>query len=113
MNHSNQSVRIKFILLIVSFGALAHGGFAQANLTVDVDRRGHPISPALWGIFFEDINLSADGGIYPELVRNRSFEDADQPDFWTVTDSNGGKSKIAVDSSLPLNPFNRHSLCVT
>ncbi|MEN9686750.1 MAG: hypothetical protein RLZZ28_2536, partial [Bacteroidota bacterium] len=32
------------------------------------------ISTSMWGIFFEDINLAADGGIYAELVKNRSFE---------------------------------------
>ncbi len=32
------------------------------------------IKPTMWGIFFEDINLAADGGIYAELVKNRSFE---------------------------------------
>src|ERR1700684_4200053 len=84
-----------------------------AKVSINVDRPGHPVSPNLWGIFFEDINLSADGGIYPELVRNRSFEDSDQPDFWTLTDSNSGKSRIAIDASQPLNPFNRRSLSVT
>jgi len=36
-----------------------------------------PISPDLWGIFFEDINYAADGGLYAELVQNRSFEYTD------------------------------------
>jgi alpha-L-arabinofuranosidase len=112
MNHSKHSNPITFVLLVASLGAFAPRVFAQANLTVDVDRPGHPISRNLWGIFFEDINLSADGGIYPELVRNRSFEDSDQPDSWTLSDSNGGRSTIAIDSSQPLNPFNRHSLRV-
>ena len=57
---------------------------APATLQVRVDRPGHAIPKTLWGIFFEDINLSADGGIYPELVRNRSFEDADEPDHWEI-----------------------------
>ena len=113
MNPSKHLIRIKIILLFASLGAFADGVFAQANLTVEVDKPGHPVSPTLWGIFFEDINLSADGGIYPELVRNRSFEDSDQPDSWTLSDSIGGKSTIAIDSSQPLNPFNRHSLRVT
>jgi hypothetical protein len=56
-----------------------------AKISVAVDQPGHKISPMLWGIFFEDINLSADGGIYPELVRNRSFEDSDQPENWDLT----------------------------
>ena len=32
------------------------------------------ISPNLFGVFFEDLNYAADGGLYPELVQNRSFE---------------------------------------
>ena len=109
MTHFNRISRLKAILVMVgSLAALAQTVFAQASLTVQVDNPGHPISPNLWGIFFEDINLSADGGIYPELVRNRSFEDSDKPEFWTLSDANGGQSKMEIDSSHPLNPFNRH-----
>src|SRR5665213_958139 len=113
MNHSTRILCLQSMLLAATLGAVAPGVFAQASLTVDVDNPGHSISPSLWGIFFEDINLSADGGIYPELVRNRSFEDSDKPDFWTLPDSNGGKSTIAIESTHPLNPFNRHNLHVT
>src|ERR1043166_288327 len=80
-----------------------------ATISVQADKPGHRISPTLWGIFFEDINLSADGGIYPELVRNRSFEDADKPENWKLTAPDGA-SEMAIDSSRPLNPLNRHSL---
>jgi alpha-L-arabinofuranosidase len=83
-----------------------------ARLTIDVARPGHPIAPTLWGIFFEDINHSADGGIYPELVRNRSFEDAEQPDHWTLLNHDDGESEMAIDTGQPLNPFNRRSLRV-
>ena len=59
--------------------------FAEpAKLTVHVDRPGPKISPTLYGIFFEEINLAGDGGLYAELVRNRSFEDADKPDHWSL-----------------------------
>ncbi len=113
MNRQKRRSSIKFLLLLSSLSVSAFGVFGQASVTVDVDKPGHSVSPALWGIFFEDINLDADGGIYPELVRNRSFEDSDQADFWKLSDSNGGKSAIAINSSQPLNPFNRHSLNVT
>ena len=66
----------------------------------------------MWGIFFEDINLSADGGIYPELVRNRSFEDVGRPEYWKLSNAAGGHERDAVDASVPLNPLNRHSLRV-
>src|SRR5580692_3481324 len=101
MNHSNRNSRVTFILVIASLSAFANGLFAQASLTVDVDKPGHAISPTLWGIFFEDINLSADGGIYPELVRNRSFEDSDKSDFWKATGAD-----VEIDDHQPLNTFN-------
>lgn len=32
------------------------------------------INPNMWGVFFKDINMGADGGLYAELIKNRSFE---------------------------------------
>jgi alpha-L-arabinofuranosidase len=102
--------------------ALLHGQprkATEAKITVQVDRPGHPISPTLFGAFFEDINLSADGGLYPELVRNRSFEDADTPQSWkfSAPDGTGSASISTADVQArpplpPLNPFNRKALCV-
>jgi alpha-L-arabinofuranosidase len=88
-----------------------------AKISVDAAHPAHDISPTLWGIFFEDINLSADGGIYPELVNNRSFEDSDKLESWKFS-SAGGKSEAKVVTAdvqakppvPPLNPFNRKSL---
>ena len=82
-----------------------------AEITVSVRKPVHRISPTLWGIFFEDINNSADGGIYPELVRNRSFEDSEKLENWKISGTNS-KSTAAIDDSRPLNPFNRRSLRV-
>jgi alpha-L-arabinofuranosidase len=81
-----------------------------AQISVSVNRPGHRISPTLWGIFFEDINNSADGGIYPELVRNRSFEDSAKLENWKFFSDTSSKSTAAIDESAPLNPFNRRSL---
>ncbi|HWS87746.1 MAG TPA: alpha-L-arabinofuranosidase C-terminal domain-containing protein [Pyrinomonadaceae bacterium] len=44
------------------------------NVTVLVDQPGAAVPPTLFGLFFEDINFGADGGLYPERVKNRSFE---------------------------------------
>jgi alpha-L-arabinofuranosidase len=112
MNHLNRGKNIKAFLLISMCCALVHPAFAQATLTVYVNKPGHAVSPTLWGIFFEDINLSADGGIYPELVRNRSFEDAARPEYWRLLNVTHGNSGIAIDSSAPLNQLNRCSLRV-
>ena len=92
-------------LLAVSPVGMLHA--APASLTVEVDKPSVKINPTLWGIFFEDINLSADGGIYPELVRNRSFEDANKPDHWRLVNHGDGRSEMAIDTRRPLNPYNR------
>jgi alpha-L-arabinofuranosidase len=98
-----------WILVLINVCALQA---TPATLTVAVDKPGAKISPMLWGIFFEDINLSADGGIYPELVRNRSFEDSDKPECWQLVNGSGGQSEMTIDTSTPLNPYNRSSLRV-
>ncbi|WP_297091853.1 alpha-L-arabinofuranosidase C-terminal domain-containing protein [uncultured Draconibacterium sp.] len=48
--------------------------FAQINFEVDVLNKGAAIQPDMYGVFFEDINFGADGGLYAELIKNRSFE---------------------------------------
>ena len=51
----------------------------QARITVDVAREEAEIAPTMYGIFFEDINRSADGGMYAELIFNRGFEEKNLP----------------------------------
>ena len=73
------------------------------------------ISDIMFGIFFEDINYGADGGLYAELVANRDFEctpadnrrDRSWSDrkFWTV-DGQGMKFDIATDK--PIHANNPH-----
>ena len=43
------------------------------NMQVDVKKVGLPIQSTMYGIFFEDINYGADGGLYAEMIKNRSF----------------------------------------
>lgn len=100
---------IAAVLLVVNGISLAE----DSSITVTVDKPGTKVSPTLWGIFFEDINLSADGGIYPERVRNRSFEDTDKPENWTVVSSGLSKIDLAIDAEMPVSAKNPHSLKVT
>lgn len=86
---------------------------ADSSIAVSVDKPGVKVSPMLWGIFFEDINLSTDGGIYAELVRNRSFEESDKPDSWAPISSGNAKITLAVDSEKPVSAKNLHALKVT
>ncbi|MEO6314734.1 MAG: alpha-L-arabinofuranosidase C-terminal domain-containing protein [Chitinophagaceae bacterium] len=57
---------------------------AQHTLTIKADDVKGTIQPTMWGVFFEDINLGADGGLYAELVKNRSFEFTKPMMGWTV-----------------------------
>ncbi|MBQ1091159.1 alpha-L-arabinofuranosidase C-terminal domain-containing protein [Streptomyces sp. B93] len=85
------------------------------TITVDPSARGAEIDDTMYGVFFEDINRAADGGLYAELVQNRSFEysTADNGSYtpltsWTVD----GTAKV-VDDGGRLNDRNRNYLFLT
>ena len=44
------------------------------ELTLQTNKLGAKVQPTMYGLFFEDINYAADGGLYAEMVKNRSFE---------------------------------------
>src|SRR5271165_5181520 len=89
-------------------------------ISVDAAHAGAALSPSEFGIFFEDINFGADGGLYPELVKNRSFEFSEPLTGWhevLAIDSTGKgleppKGEISVHSEDPLNASNPHYLRV-
>ena len=70
--------------------------FPQRKLTVYADKPVASVSPTMWGIFFEDINFGADGGLYAELVKNRSFEFPTALMGWRETKVNYAKGRILV-----------------
>ena len=89
-------------------------------LTVDGTAKGTAIGDDLYGIFYEDINQAADGGLYAELVRNRSFEFAPEDNStytpltaWTPVLPAGVQGKAEVTGDQPLNATNLHYLRVT
>ena len=69
------------------------------RIRVDTAKPTVKVSPYLYGIFFEEINCSGDGGIYAELVRNRSFEESKEAKFWTVSDGT-----VKVQPNVPVSP---------
>ena len=64
---------VLFSLLVIGFGFINKAN-AQKQMVVDINQKGIAIQTTMYGIFFEDINFAADGGIYAELIKNRSFE---------------------------------------
>ena len=59
-----------FMILFLLTGT-ACAAQSGVTLTVQADKPGAKINPSMWGLFFEDINFGADGGLYVELVKNR------------------------------------------
>src|SRR6185369_13310352 len=69
--------------------------FAQ-TITVQVNNPGAPIPKTLFGLFFEDINFGADGGLYPERIKNRSFEFPNPMMGWKPLDRGDGKGQLQI-----------------
>ena len=86
---------------------------AQANaatIEVQVDKPGAGINPAMWGIFFEDINFGADGGLYAELIKNRAFEFPDPMMGWSKLVPTKSKGQLTIRDDKPFNAANPHYL---
>lgn len=73
-----------FAISILTALFLSANAQKEATLLVNTQKVVAPIAPTMWGVFFEDINLGADGGIYAELVKNRSFEFSKPLMGWSV-----------------------------
>ncbi len=100
-------------LLFMALLCLPIGTMAQIDIAIDSDFIGSEISPMLYGIFYEDINHAADGGIYAELIRNRSFEDGDTlTGVWEPYLSVGGDVQMELETKNLLNDVQKHCLHV-
>ena len=89
--------RILSLAAAFVLGASAWAGPIEVSLA----GKGAPIQPTMYGIFFEDINFAADGGLYAELVKNRSFEfPQDALQGWKAF----GRVEVRDDGPFPRNP---------
>ncbi|WP_086736945.1 alpha-L-arabinofuranosidase C-terminal domain-containing protein [Streptomyces glaucescens] len=85
---------------------------ADYAITVDPSATGATIDDTMYGVFFEDINRAADGGLYAELVQNRSFEysTADNTSYTPLTSWTVDGTAQVVDDAGRLNERNRNYL---
>jgi len=102
----------KVLTIALSLVAIAAAGQPQKKA----------ISPDLFGIFFEDLNYAADGGLYAEMVQNRSFEyspsDVDLPKkgpsgwhpftAWEMRKDGNAIGRLSLESQEPIHPNNSH-----
>ena len=79
-------------------------------LVVDVRKPTATVQPTMWGIFFEDINFAADGGLYAELVKNRSFEFSVPLMGWTEQNSNKFSTNKKSGFALIVNRGNKDEI---
>ena len=92
------------VLLFSTLAALCLNTQAQAprQLLLNAKAKGAPVQPTMYGIFFEDINYGADGGLYAEMVANRSFEFPGQLTCWEPF------GKVSVSDERPAFTRNPH-----
>jgi alpha-N-arabinofuranosidase len=65
----------------------------MSRIQIQTKEKRFPVAPDLYGLFFEDISRAGDGGLYPEMLRNRSFEDSLFPEGCITKD--GGKTFVS------------------
>ncbi|KAK4120308.1 glycoside hydrolase family 51 protein [Parathielavia appendiculata] len=98
-------------MMPLSLRALALLGLAGATAAVTLsvaNTGGNATSPYMYGIMFEDINQSGDGGLYAELIRNRAFQNGTL-DSWSAV----GGATLTLDTSTPLSQALPRSVKVT
>ena len=107
------------MIIIIVTAILLSFKFTTSAQTTKIPGTAKSISPELFGLFFEDINYAADGGLYAELVQNRSFEynPTEQKEwhplsFWEYTTPGYSYGSISVETTAPLHANNPHYVVV-
>lgn len=123
MNYFRMRKNISFFLMgvflsVYSINAQVRKEFVEKT-NRDIDKSGKVISPDLFGLFFEDINYSADGGLYAEQVQNRSFEynpterkEWNPFSYWEYITTGYSYGRISVETKSPIHPNNPHYMVI-
>lgn len=88
--------KILSIVVLMSFSQFGYSQKQIYEFSLDTKKIGAPIQPTMYGLFFEDINFAADGGLYAELVKNRSFDFPQNLMGWNTF----GKVEVRKDNPL-------------
>lgn len=95
--------KIFFAIAAVSMFAITSYSQTKKVLTVKANEPVADVQPTMWGVFFEDINLGADGGIYAELIKNRSFEFLKPLMGWKVEQKPFVEGAVTIQNRAGLN----------
>jgi alpha-N-arabinofuranosidase len=89
-NKKHIIIVMKKIFLFVALMNFCFYGYSQSDkIYIDFTKKGHNIQKSMYGIFFEEINHGGEGGIYPDLIKNRAFEEQVIPSGFTYKVENG------------------------
>src|SRR3978361_1205988 len=101
------------IIAVVLTGASAARS-QTATLNIQLDHPAHAVSPTLYGLMTEEINYSYDGGLYAEMVRNRTFQDHGFGGVahWNVSHLGNSAATISVDLTDGPSAALPHSLVI-
>jgi alpha-L-arabinofuranosidase len=96
-------------LIVVFLFWFSYPEMQAQEITVNANKTITNVKPTMWGVFFEDINFAADGGLYAELIKNRSFEFPLSMMGWKQVKQDGNGRTLPTFYS-PANPSNPHYL---
>ncbi|MBQ2952427.1 MAG: Ig-like domain-containing protein [Clostridia bacterium] len=108
------ALAVCMVLAVCAVPRGAAGEAVDSVYRVDMASAGVEIDPHLYGVFLEDINYSVDGGLYAELIQNRSFEffpmetNNNNPGSYTYSWSLRGDATMAVQTKGAMNDKNTH-----
>lgn len=100
-------------LVVAAMFSCCVQGAEETRLVIEAGGPGIPASPQLYGIFFEDINFAADGGLSAELVKNGSFEFADPIFGWKKIENAGAVGGYGIREEEAPFPNNPHYARIT
>ena len=87
------------ILIVLIEGTLLAQEGKNPVITINADEKVGAISPQFYGLMTEEINYSYDGGLYAELIRNRTFIDNPKyPEHWSLIKQGNAEGQMALDS---------------
>lgn len=93
-------MKSKLVVAAMLAGSLFAGAIPVKTITINTSKKGADIPETMYGLFFEDINFGADGGLYAEKIKNRSFEFANPLQGWSIA----GKVEVKDDGPFERNP---------
>lgn len=115
---ANTLIRLTLAALALTLPALSQSATQSATppatLSIQLDHPAHPVSPTLYGLMTEEINYSYDGGLYAELVRNRTFQDHGFGGVahWDIVHLGNSSAAMSIDPAEGPSSALQHSLLI-